>query len=139
MKGMLKSIVVIPSVGKTMTVAGADITITLTEYAFEFSTPTTRGKHLIAVTNAGRQRHELILSRLAPGKTTHDFVTWMNTQNGPSPVTPYGGITDIEPGRTVVIPVDLEPGNYSVVCRVRDAGDGAPHDRHGMLMEFAVR
>lgn len=138
MKGMLKSLVVAQPAGGNMVFAGTDLTITLTEYGFQFSKPPTRGKHLVAVTNAGRQRHELILSRLAPGKTSRDFVTWMNTQNGRSPVTPYGGITDIEPGRTVVIPVDLVPGNYSVVCRVRDAGDGAPHDTHGMLTEFTV-
>jgi hypothetical protein len=39
----------------------------------------------------------------------------------------------------VVIPVELKAGNYSVVCRVRDTGDDAPHDRHGMLMDLAVR
>jgi hypothetical protein len=138
MKGMLKSVAVTQPSGGSMAFAGTDLTITLTEYGFQFSKPPTRGEHLIAVTNAGRQRHEMILSRLAPGKTSRDFVIWMNTQNGRSPVTPYGGITDIEPGTTVVIPVDLVPGNYSVVCRVRDAGDGAPHDTHGMLSEFTV-
>lgn len=142
MKGMLKSITVAPaavtSAATPFALAGADITITLRDYSFEFSKAPTRGKHLIAVTNAGSQRHELILSLLQPGKTSRDFVTWMDTQNGPPPVTPYGGITDIEPGRTVLIPVELKPGNYSVVCRVRDAGNDAPHDRHGMLGDFTV-
>lgn len=139
MKGMLKSITVTPSTAKPAEIWAPDITVTLRDYSFEFSKPPTRGKHLIAVTNAGSQRHELILSLLRPGKTSRDFVTWMNTQNGPPPVTPYGGITDIEPGRTVVMPVDLVPGNYSVVCRVRDSGDDQPHDVHGMLTQFTVR
>ncbi|HEU4585026.1 MAG TPA: hypothetical protein VFR95_04705 [Gemmatimonadaceae bacterium] len=143
MKGMLKGITVVrtapASAASPEVLAGADITITLRDYSFEFSQPPARGKHLIAVTNAGSQRHELILSLLQPGKTSRDFVTWMDTQNGPPPVTPYGGITDIEPGRTVLIPVELKSGNYSVVCRVRDAGDDAPHDRHGMLADFTVR
>ncbi|HET7622370.1 MAG TPA: hypothetical protein VFK39_10740 [Gemmatimonadaceae bacterium] len=139
MKGMLKAVTVTPSAEKSVAFADADITVTLRDYGFEFSKPPTRGKHLIAVTNAGVQRHEMILSLLQPGKTSRDFVTWIDTQNGPPPVIPYGGITDIEPGRTVIIPVDLEPGNYSVVCRVRDAGDDAPHDKHGMLAQFTVR
>ncbi|HEY9426785.1 MAG TPA: hypothetical protein VIR34_06500 [Gemmatimonadaceae bacterium] len=138
MKGMLKSITVMASSTRPAAFPAPDITITLRDYSFEFSKPPTRGKHLIAVTNAGSQRHELILSLLRAGKTSRDFVTWMNTQNGPPPVTPYGGITDIEPGRTVVIPVDLVPGNYSVVCRVRDAGDDQPHDVHGMSTDFSV-
>jgi hypothetical protein len=138
-KGMLKSVTVAPSAKRPAAFLAPDITITLRDYGFEFSKPPTRGKHLIAVTNAGSQRHELILSLLRHGKTSHDFVTWMNTQNGPPPVTPYGGITDIEPGRTVMIPVDLVPGNYSAVCRVRDSGDDQPHDVHGMLTQFTVR
>jgi hypothetical protein len=142
MNGMLKSITVAPatatSAATPVALAGADITITLRDYGFEFSKAPTRGKHLIAVTNAGSQRHELILSLLQPGKTSRDFVTWIDTQNGAPPVTPYGGVTDMEPGRTVLIPLELKPGNYSVVCRVRDAGDDAPHDRHGMLTDFTV-
>jgi hypothetical protein len=139
MKGMLKAITVTPSASKPAVFLAPDITVTLRDYSFEFSKPPARGKHLIAITNAGSQRHELILSLLRPGKTSRDFVTWMNTQNGPPPVTAYGGITDIEPGTTAVIPVDLVPGNYSVVCRVRDSGDDQPHDGHGMLTQFTVR
>ncbi|HEU6450777.1 MAG TPA: hypothetical protein VFT57_05100 [Gemmatimonadaceae bacterium] len=139
MKGMLKGITVAPPAAMAIAAPAPDITVTLRDYSFEFSKPPTRGKHLIAITNAGSQRHELILSLLQPGKTSRDFITWLDTQNGPPPVTPYGGITDIEPGRTVVIPVELKAGNYSVVCRVRDTGDDAPHDRHGMLMDLAVR
>ncbi|HEU4584792.1 MAG TPA: hypothetical protein VFR95_03535, partial [Gemmatimonadaceae bacterium] len=139
MKGMLKGMTVTPAAARVVASPAPDITVTLRDYSFEFSKPPTRGKHLVAVTNVGSQRHELILSLLQPGKTSRDFVTWLDTQNGPPPVTPYGGITDIEPGRTVVIPVELKAGDYSVVCRVRDAGDDAPHDRHGMLMDLEVR
>ncbi len=138
MKGMLRAVTVTPSRGAPAPLPVADIAITLDDYSFAFSRPPTRGKHTITVTNSGTQRHELILSLLKAGKTSRDFVTWMNTQNGPPPVTPYGGITDIEPGRTVVIPVDLVPGSYSVVCRVRDSGDDEPHDMHGMLTDFTV-
>ena len=138
MKGMLEAVTVTPSRGAPAPLPSAEIAITLDDYSFAFSRPPTRGKHTIAVINKGTQRHELILSLLKPGKTSRDFVTWMNTQNGPAPVTPYGGITDIEPGRTVVIPVDLVPGTYSLVCRVRDSGDDEPHDTHGMLTDFTV-
>lgn len=116
-----------------------DLTVTLTDYKFTFSHPPTRGPHMIAVVNRGTQPHELILSKLAPGKTSHDFVHWMDTQDGPPPVIPSGGTTDLPPGGTMVIAVDLSPGTYSAVCRVRDAHDGRTHDRHGMLSDFVVR
>ena len=137
-KGMMKMVVVSgPRVGGRLPVP--DLTVTLTDYKFTFSHPPTHGPHVIAVTNRGTQPHELILSKLAPGKTSHDFVHWMDTQDGPPPVIPAGGTTDLPPGGTMVIAVDLSPGTYSVVCRVRDAHDGRTHDRHGMLSQFVVR
>ena len=63
----------------------------------------------------------------------------METQQGRPPVTPAGGATDLPPGGTIVLDVNLPPGRYSVLCRVRDAGDGRPHDRHGMAQEIVVR
>ncbi len=145
-KGMLKLITVTPTPGvASRPVAGpaaaapaADLTVTLSDYAFRFSHPPTRGRHLIAVTNRGRQPHEFILSKLAPGKSSADFVHWMDTQEGAAPVRPYGGATDLPPGGTIVLDMFLEPGRYSAVCRVRDAVDGQPHDRHGMTAEFVV-
>ena len=137
-KGMIRGLTVAPSPGRAAPLPAADLTITLRDYDFVFSRPPTRGRQLIAVTNAGSQTHEIILSRLAPGKTVGDFIAWMNTQHGPAPVRPSGGTTDVAPGDTMVIAVDLESGMYSAVCRVRDARDGRTHDLHGMRMDFAV-
>ena len=145
-KGMLKLITVTPEQrGRAQPMAGAraglpeaDLTVTLSDYAFRFSHSPTRGRHRIAVTNRGRQAHEFILSKLAPGKTSADFVHWMDTQEGAPPVRPHGGATDLPPGGTIVLDMDLEPGRYSAVCRVRDAVDGQPHDRHGMMTDFVV-
>jgi hypothetical protein len=116
----------------------ADLTVTLREYRFTWSRAPSRGWHRIAVRNLGSQRHEVILSRLVPGKNSQDFITWMNTQRGPLPVVPWGGTTDLPAGGSMLIDVYLEPGMYSTVCRVRDAGNGRPHDEHGMYAQFRV-
>jgi hypothetical protein len=137
-KGMMKSLAVTPAHAPMAPLPAADLTVTLREYDFDFSGPLTRGWHRIAVHNAGTQRHELILSRLSPGKTSQDFITWMNTQRGRPPVTPAGGTTDLSAGGTMVIDVLLQPGAYSLVCRVRDEVDGRPHDEHGMYGQFVV-
>lgn len=138
-KGMARGLTVRGSSRAAAALPAGDITVTMRDYAFDFSATPTRGHHTITVTNAGRQPHELILSRLAPGKTSHDFVRWIETQDGPPPVTPIGGTTDLPPGGTMLIDVDLEPGIYSLLCRVRDANDGRPHDAHGMSRDFIVR
>lgn len=137
-KGMLKSLVVTPFRGPHAELPAADVTVTLSEYGFRFSRPLTRGRHRIAVTNRGSQPHELILSRLAPGKSNADFLHWMDAPDSPPPVTPWGGATDLAHGRTIVLDVDLAPGRYSLLCRVRDALDGRTHDLHNMAAEVEV-
>lgn len=139
MKGMMKELTVTSSPRRPAPLPAADLTVTLSDYAFAFSRLPMRGHHVIAVTNRGTQTHEFILSRLLPGKTSGDFVAWMNSQQGPPPVVPFGGTTDVAPGGTMVIRVELVPGTYSVVCRVRDSMDGKTHDRHGMQTQFVVQ
>lgn len=137
-KGMMKDLIVTAASGPTIAWPSTDLTVTLRDYTFTWSRPPKRGWQHIAVRNLGRERHELILSKLAPGKTTPDFIRWMNTQDGPPPVVPWGGTTDLPAGGTMVIYVNLEPGAYSTVCRVRDTGNGRPHDEHGMYAQFLV-
>ena len=71
-------------------------------------------------------------------KTSQDFIKWMNTQQGPPPVRPWVGTTDLPAGGAMLLDVYFEPGAYSTVCRVRVAGNGRPHDEHGHA-EFRVR
>jgi hypothetical protein len=137
-KGMMKELTVTGPASAPAEWPAADLTLTLREYSFTWSRPPSRGRHRILIRNLGRQRHELILSRLAPGKSSRDFIRWMNTQEGPPPVTPWGGATDLPAGGAALVDVSLEPGAYSTVCRVRDAGNGRPHDEHGMYGQFRV-
>jgi hypothetical protein len=137
-KGMIRALTVTPAPEAVNRLPAAGLTITLRDYSFAFSRPPTRGWHRIAVHNAGTQPHELILARLRRGKTTQDFIAWINTRQGPSPVIPAGGTTDLPVDGTMVIDVTLRHGAYSMVCRVRDATDGRPHDEHGMHLQFDV-
>jgi uncharacterized cupredoxin-like copper-binding protein len=137
-KGMMKSVTVTPSSGARATLPPSDLQFTLTDYSFTISGTPTRGHHAIAVTNMGSQTHELIMSELAPGKEETDFDHWIDSPGGKPPVRPFGGTTDIAPGETMVIQVDFVPGHYGLLCRVRDAHDGKPHSKHGMMKEFVV-
>lgn len=137
-KGMMKELVVTAPGGPAVAWPEADLTVTLREYTFTWSRPPSRGWHRVAVRNLGRQRHELILSRLRPGKSSRDFIRWINTQHGPPPVVPWGGATDLPAGGSMLIDVYFETGSYSTVCRVRDAENGRPHDEHGMYGQFRV-
>lgn len=137
-KGMMKSVTVTPSAHARAVLPAADLTFTMSDYSFTLSGAPTRGHHAIAVTNAGSQEHELIMSQLPPGKGVMDFDHWIDSPSGKPPVRPFGGTTDIAPGETIVIQTDFVPGRYSLLCRVRDTHDGKPHSKHGMMKEFTV-
>lgn len=138
-KGMMKALTVRKTSRASAALPRADLSVTLRDFTFTFSQAPTRGLKWIAVTNRGTQPHELILSKLRSRKTSRDFIRWMDTQQGPPPVIPFGGATDLPPGGTILILVNLPPGAYSAVCRVRDAKDDQPHDRHGMFTDFVVK
>lgn len=117
----------------------ADVTIKLVDYGFESSQPLTAGRRTIMVENAGPQVHELVLLRLAPGKTTEDFGKWAETgMKGPPPAEPLGGIVGLEKGARGTFEVDLTPGDYGLICFVPDHKDGKPHLAHGMMKNLKV-
>ncbi|MGI8510033.1 MAG: hypothetical protein ACR2MQ_11970 [Gemmatimonadaceae bacterium] len=142
MKGMMKGFTVSPASTSSSLAAPlpkADMILTLSDYDFRFSHPLTRGRHVIAVTNAAPQPHMVVMTRLQSGKGIKDFLAWaFNPAGKPAPAEAFGGVTEIAPGATVVIEGSFPPGHYGLVCFSPDAKDGKPHFMHGMQKEFTV-
>jgi hypothetical protein len=140
MLGMIKGFTVTPSVKPAAVLPNADLTITLKDYDFVLSRPLTSGPHVIAITNAGTQPHEVVINRFGEGQTVAQFAAWGEKPDGKSvPSDPMGGVTDIPPGKTVVIEGTFPPGRYGFVCFTRDKKDGKPHHSLGMMKEFTVQ
>lgn len=148
MKGMLHPITVVASkagvaqqgsVEPMTDVAKPDVNITLQDYGFDIRQPITAGKHVIKVTNAAGQSHEILIAKLAPGKTPADLVAWVEKMDGPPPALPMGGLSPIASGESNEIVVTLEPGEYGLLCFVPDAKDGKPHVMHGMMRQITVK
>lgn len=138
MKGMSRELVVVPS--KTATeMPKADITVTLKDYGFAFSKPLTAGKHEVLIVNEAEQPHEIVIAQLGPGKTAGELAAWLEKQAGPPPGKPYGGTVALAKGESNIIPLDVAPGDYALICFVPDAGDGKPHIAHGMLQQITVK
>lgn len=116
-----------------------DVTLTLSDYKFAFSRPLASGKHMLRIANTASQSHELVLVRLAPGKTAKDVAAWVEKMQGPPPGEPIGGISGMAPGRTNDVPLDLRPGSYGLLCFIPDAKDGKPHVAHGMVQDIVVK
>jgi uncharacterized cupredoxin-like copper-binding protein len=141
MKGMVRRLVVAPSVLTASAPAEpqADVVVTLSDYAFKVSTPLTAGTHTIRVENAGPQLHELTVERLVPGKTMADVQRWIGAGGkGEPPTRSVGGFEGPDVGTVGWFTITLAPGKYLLICYVPDAHDGKPHVAHGMVQEITI-
>lgn len=107
---------------------------------FSFQMPTlTPGTHTFHMTNSGAQVHEGQLVRLDEGVTVEQFLASL----APGATTPppgkfLGGSGAISNGVENWWTVDLEPGEYLILCFVPDLTSRAPHFVMGMLTQFTV-
>jgi len=138
-KGMARPFTVTEASSPTASeIPKADVTIKLSDYDFQPSQPLKAGRQTIMVENAGPQPHEVVLLKLAPGKTTEDFAAWAEHMKGPPPAQPLGGVTILDKGARGSFTADLTPGNYGFICFYPDQKDGKPHLAHGMMKNFKV-
>lgn len=137
-KGMMRPITVVPSTTPSAPEPTADVTLKLADYSFTLSKPLTAGKQVIKVEDAGPQSHEVVLVRLAPGKTAADVAAWIEKMQGPPPGEPIGGVAALHNGAHAYITVDLTPGEYGLLCFLPDAKDGKPHVAHGMMQDIKI-
>jgi uncharacterized cupredoxin-like copper-binding protein len=137
-KGMMKPLTVTPVANANMTEPTADVTMTLSDYAFAFSKPLAPGRQMIKVENVAAQPHEVVLVQLDSGKTLEDLGKWVQDFKGPPPGKPLGGIPAFMPGKNTYFEVNLTPGTYGLICFVPDAKDRKPHFMHGMSQQITV-
>jgi hypothetical protein len=127
----------------------SDMVVRLLDYSFTLDPPLRAGRHTIRVENAGAEPHDLVLMKLAPGKTAEDVATWLNPERArradpaePAPTlaslgTGAGGIATIAPGMESFFEADFTPGEYVLVC-MATAPDGRSHIEHGMIRQVSV-
>jgi hypothetical protein len=139
LSGMSKALTVTPNANANMTEPSADITVTLSDYKFDFSTALTPGKHTIKLITAPGQPHEFTFFQLAPGKTAADIPKYIEGgMQGEPPARPLGGVSGVAAGIASYYTVDLAAGDYAIVCFLEDAKDGKPHFVHGMIQQMRV-
>ena len=128
----------------------ADIVVRLLDYSFALDEPLRAGGQTVRVENAGVEPHDLVLMKLAPGKSIEDIRTWLNPERArradqpeePPPsmetlVSVGGGIAAIAPGMESFFEADITPGEYVLVC-MATAPDGRSHIEHGMIRQVRV-
>jgi plastocyanin len=121
-----------------VTVPGDTIEVTAVDYRFD-GLPTTlqAGPYDLRFTNAGGQEHELVMFRNTSGLTLDELAA-----RGPqgASLVDLTGMTYASAGDEADhdMPVELAPGQYTVVCFMPDPTDGRPHLARGMQATITV-
>ncbi len=142
-KGMIGRLTVVPrTTPDPVPAPRPTITIAAMDYNWTISAPVTRGRQVIRFENRGPQPHELVIVRLAEGRTMVDAKDWAERgQTGASPGVMLSGVAALSPGRTAFVTNDFTAGRYALLCFVPDQKDrvGHPHVHYGMMKEFTVK
>ena len=152
-KGEFKAFVIKPGEVAVDRAAGrpdASTTIRLKDFSFELDSVILSAEHTVRVENAGAEPHDLVVMKLAPGKTAADLMRSMNPERArrpgqaaeppPSPfsvATGAGGNAVIAPGMETFFSANWGPGEYVLLC-MTTAPDGRSHIEHGMVKQFRI-
>jgi hypothetical protein len=80
--------------------------------------------------------------KLNEGTTVEQVVaafTSTEQPSGPPPWTSAGGIAGIAPETTAAMEVDVEAGDYALICFIPDPASGKPHAALGMVGGVTVQ
>jgi uncharacterized cupredoxin-like copper-binding protein len=144
LKGMLTQLVVTPAAtGSTTPTTASDSDlphIQLSEYHFALPDNFT-GKGTVVVENRGKEVHEMVVARLKPGKTVNDIIAYEKQgfpRTGEAPTDDVAGTTFLSPGQVARLDLDLESGDYAMVCYL-PGPDNQAHVVLGMVYPFTVK
>ncbi|MBB6099838.1 plastocyanin [Deinobacterium chartae] len=117
----------------------ASVKVQLEDFSFQLPETLVAGKQVWEVVNAGPEPHEMLIFKLAPGKTMADFAEYMAKPEGPMPAIPVGGAQAANKGRSSFVDLDLEAGEYILVCAIPSAAHhGETHAALGMIRPITV-
>jgi hypothetical protein len=114
-------------------------TIEATEYEFTASGLTTGGAPIL-FDNAGGEPHFIAAVGIKPGKTIADVRKFFETEKGEPPLDESRSFNTavVEGGESQSIDIELEEGDYALLCFVPDRAGGPPHAVKGMVSKVTV-
>lgn len=120
--------------------AGAAITtFTAEDYAFTGPEQLDSGRQTVRLINRGRDVHQAQFGALPPGKTVADVERALASRSPSLPnwLRRHGGVNSVAPGDEASVSIQLEPGDYLLLCGIPDVA-GRPHVMRGMVRALRV-
>lgn len=115
----------------------AVVVYTASEYQFAGPDTIASGLTAFKLVNTGAEFHHMTMMRIDSGKTIADMQALKESDPSPAWLVAVGGPNAASPGDSIRAMMDLEPGNYVIMC-VIPAADGQPHFMKGMIRPLTV-
>lgn len=109
------------------------------DYAYIAPATVKSGVTTFHLVNDGKELHHLSIIRLDKGKSMADFAAAMK-KPGPPPawITNVGGPNPAVPGGSADATLNLDAGNYVMLCFIPSPGGTTPHVMKGMMAPLTV-
>ena len=116
-----------------------DGTIEAREYSFTANS-LAAGRGQVRFENVGEEPHHLVAAPLKPGKSIGDVRTFLKNEKGEPPIDEEKTFDTaiLSGGSSALIDVDLQAGDYALLCFIPDRAGGPPHAVKGMVSAAAV-
>ena len=124
----------------TTNTGGQMLVIEATEYSFKSIGSISAGVTTVQLKNLGKENHEAEIVRLNDGVTVEQFLIAVQQagQGEPPPIFTYeGGPAEITQGKTGEVMLDLQAGQYMLLCFI-NGPDGMSHAAKGMVLPLKV-
>lgn len=130
-----------PAAAPAAPAAIRQVSFTAQDYSYTGPDTIAGGVIRIDLENKGPSVHHLTLVRLDPGHTFAEFKAGLMHMKPTTPLPPWahfvGGPNAAMPGGSSNATLDLQPGNYAMLCMI-PAADGQPHFMKGMIRALTV-
>jgi uncharacterized cupredoxin-like copper-binding protein len=120
--------------------AGAAVTTFVAEdYAFTGPEQLESGWQRVRLINRGRDVHQVQFLALPQEKTLADVERALAARSPSLPnwLRRHGGVNSVAPGDEASVGIQLDPGDYVLLCGIPDAA-GRPHAMRGMVRALRV-
>lgn len=115
------------------------VEVTLDDFSITMADTLPAGAVRIEATNVGAEDHEVSFARVIDGATVADVAAADQQSDSAADALLdfYGGTTEVRPGATETVEVDLPAGTYLVLDLI-PSSDGTPHVDLGMVNVVTV-
>ncbi len=118
-----------------------EISVTAQDYSYIAPVSVRSGWTRVILTNKGTEVHHVQFLRLNDGVTIEQFQAALEQAEGPAlaMTKQVGGVGAVAPGMTAQAVINLEPGNYAILCLIPSPSDHVAHHTKGMVKALTVQ